>query len=151
MGKNVQIEHKGIIKEVKGSELQVSIISHSSCASCSVKGSCSVSDVEEKIVDVFVANPNEYKQGEHVEVYYKQSLGFRALFIGYILPFLVLLVTMIIMLSFTENELFAGLVALGALAPYYLVVYLTKDKLKKTFSFSIKKSIVYPKTGAVNI
>jgi len=146
-----QIEHKGIIKEIKDNELQVSIISHSSCASCSVKGSCSVSDVEEKIIDVFVPDSSEYKQGEHVEVYYKQSLGFRALFIGYVLPFLVLLITMIFMLSITENELLAGLTALGALVPYYLIVYLTKDKLRKTFSFSIKKSIVYSKMSAVNI
>ena len=55
------------------------------------------------------------------------------------------------MLSITENELLAGLTALGALLPYYLIVYLTKDKLRKTFSFSIKKSIVYSKMSAVNI
>ena len=151
MNEIAQIEHKGIVKSIEGNELQVSILNHSSCASCNVKGSCSVSDIEEKLIDVYVTEPDAYKLGEHVEVYYKQSLGFRALFLGYVLPFLVLLVTMIVMLSVTDRELLSGIVALAALVPYYLIVYITKDKLKKTFSFSIKKSVVYPTFSAAGI
>ncbi len=151
MNEITQIEHKGIVKSIEGNELQVSILNHSSCASCNVKGSCSVSDIEEKLIDVFVTEPDEYKLGEHVKVYYKQSLGFRALFLGYVLPFFVLLVTMIVMLEITDRELLSGLVSLAILVPYYFVVYITKDKLKKTFSFSIKKSIAYTSMSAVSI
>ncbi len=146
-----QIEHKGIIKEIKDNDLKVSIVSHSACASCEVNGVCSVSDLEEKIVDVFVENPNEYKEGESVEVFYKQSLGFRALLIGYLLPFMIILITMIVMLSLTEKELIAGLVSLGMLIPYYLTVYFAKNKIKKTFSFSIKKSIVFSQVNSVQL
>ncbi len=147
-----QIEHRGIIKEINGNELQVSIINKSSCASCNIQGSCSVSDIDEKMIDVYTNTPQDYKLGDNVDVYFKQSLGFRALLLGYLYPFFVMLITMIVMLQVTERELLSGLSALGALIPYYLIVYYTKDRLKKTFSFSIKKSFVYPPhMSAVNI
>ena len=147
-----QIEHRGIIKEINGNELQVSIINKSSCASCNIQGSCSVSDIDEKMIDVYTNTPQDYKLGDNVDVYFKQSLGFRALLLGYLYPFFVMLITMIVMLQVTERELLSGLTALGALIPYYLIVHFTKDRLKKTFSFSIKKSFVYPPhMSAVNI
>jgi len=147
-----QIEHSGIVKEIINDELKVSIINKSSCASCNLKGSCSVSDIQEKIVDVFVSNPQDYIVGENVDVFYRQSLGFRALFLGYLLPFIVLLVTMILMLELTNKELLSGLVSLFSLIPYYLIVYLTRNKIKKTFSFSVKKSFTYsPYLSALNI
>ena len=151
MKETEQIEHKGIIKEITGHELQISIIAQEGCASCTLKGSCSVSEVNEKIIDVAVTNPNEFKIGENVTIYYKQSLGFRALFLGYVLPFIILLFTMITSLAITEKELLSGILSLVILIPYYLIIYLSKDKIKKTFSFSIKKSFEYPSYNTVSI
>jgi len=136
-----QIEHKGIIKDIIGRKLDVSIIPESACAKCSVKGSCSVSEEDEKIIEVYVDNPNDYKNGEEVEVFYQRSLGFRALFLGYLMPFLILIVSLITLTTFTQNELLSGMVSLLLLFPYYLTLYLSKDKIKKTFRFSIKKSL----------
>ena len=134
-----QIEHQGIISKIIGNEIKVSIISKASCASCKIKGSCSVSEIEEKIVDVFTDDVASYKVGETVDVYYKQSLGFRAMFLGYLLPFFVVLFTLILGLSITQNEVFSGLLAMFSLIPYYTALYLSRHKHKKTFSFSIKK------------
>ena len=134
-----QIEHQGFIKEIIDNHIKVSIISKASCASCQIKGSCSVSEIEEKTVDVITDDFASYKVGESVDVYYKQSLGFRAMFLGYLLPFFVVLFTLILTLSITKNEVFAGLLALFMLIPYYLALYLSRHKHKKTFSFSIKK------------
>lgn len=134
-----QIEHEGFVTEIKSNKMKISILSQSSCASCKVKGACVVSDTEEKIIDVFIDNSNLYKIGEKVQVYYKQSLGFRALFLAYVLPFLILLFTLIITLSVSENEVISGLLAFAVLVPYYLILYFNKNKLKNTFSFSVKK------------
>lgn len=151
MKETTQIEHKGIVKSIIGNELQVSIIVQSACAACTLKGSCSVSELEEKIVDVFVENPDTYKNGESVEVYYKQSLGFRALFLGYVLPFLILVISLIILMSVTQNELLSGIISLLLLVPYYLILYFSKDKIKQTFMFSIKKTFNYPELKTVNV
>ena len=132
------IEHDGVIKKIDNNHIEVSIISKASCASCSVKGVCTASDVEEKIVEIN-DNSNDYKEGEHVTIYYKQSLGFRALFLGYILPFLILMVVLITLLQLNVNEAIAGVSALSTLIPYYISIYLLRNKLKETFSFSIIK------------
>ena len=150
MKDTTQIEHKGIVKSIIGHDIQVSIIAQEGCAACNLKSSCSVSEVEEKIVDVFVENPGNYKNGEDVEVYYKQSLGFRALFLGYVLPFLILVISLIILMSVTQKELLSGIISLILLVPYYLILYFSKDKIKKTFQFSIKKSFNYPEFKTVS-
>ena len=139
MGKVKQIEHQGIIKEIAGNGLKISIITKSACLSCQLNTSCSVSDVEEKIIDVSVNNPHSYQVGESIDVFFKHTLGYRALFLGYLLPFIIVLFVLIGTMFLTENEGISGLTALAALFPYYLILYLKRNKIRKTFSFSIKK------------
>jgi len=132
----VNIEHTGRIKEKNGNSLIVSIIPHSACATCSVSGACSESNNVEKLVEItdFYGN---YEVGDTVEVSYAQALGFQALFLGYIFPFLLLIITLAITYSFTGNEGLAGLFSLLILVPYYFGLYLTRDKIRKKFSFQI--------------
>ncbi len=132
------IEHKGIVKQASSNKLIVSIITNSSCASCEVKGACSASEVEEKEIEIRKFD-DVYKVGEQVIVFFKESLGFRALFLGYLLPFIVLMTFLVIFTSLGYSEGVAGLIALGSLLPYYTVLYFLNKKLKSTFSFSIKK------------
>ncbi len=131
------IEHKAIVKEIADNSMKVSILASSGCVSCSAKGICNVSEVEEKIVEVSKFEGN-YKIGDEVKVYYKQILGFRALFLGYVLPFLLIFTSLIISLIITKHEGLSGLIALGSLIPYYIVLYVTKKKINDKFSFSVK-------------
>ena len=132
------IEHKGIVKKAESDKLIVSIITNSSCASCQVKGSCSASEIEEKEIEIRKFD-EIYKAGEQVVVFFKESLGFRALFLGYLLPFLILMTVLIIATSIEFSEGIAGLLSLGSLVPYYTIIFFINKKLKKTFSFSIRK------------
>lgn len=135
-----QIEHQGIIREINGNKMKISIIAKSACLSCQLKTSCNVSDVEEKIIDVSCSDSSNYRVGETVDVFYRQTLGYRALFLGYLLPFLIVMFVLIMMIMITKNEGTAGLTALAALIPYYLILNLSKRKINKTFLFSLKKS-----------
>jgi sigma-E factor negative regulatory protein RseC len=138
MDKTKTIEHKGIIKKIDDDRILVSIITNTSCASCEVKGSCSASELEEKEIEV--RNFTEkYRIGEQVFVYFKESLGFKALFLGYLLPFFVLMIVLISATSLGYSEAIAGLLALASLIPYYLIIYLMNNKIRKAFSFSIRK------------
>jgi len=132
------IEHKGIIKKITDELILVSIIVNTSCASCEAKGACSASELDEKEVEVRNFS-EDYRVGEQVVVFFDESLGFRALFLGYILPFIVLMIVLLTVNGLGYGEGTAGLMALGSLVPYYLIIYLTNKKLKKTFSFSIRK------------
>ncbi len=132
------IEHRGILRLIDDKKLQVMILSKSACLSCKANASCSVSDMKEKIIEVAKTKEN-FKIGEEVKVFYEKNLGFKALFFSYVLPFFVLFMTLIITSFFIKNELITGLFSLGILFPYYFIIYLLKDKFKKTFTFHIKK------------
>ncbi len=138
MSDSKSIEHKGRIDSIDGNKINVSFLALSGCASCHAKGVCTAADMKEKSVEVFDIT-NQYEIGEEVNVTLKQSLGFRALLLGYVLPFIMVLFILIILTIITENEAISGLGALSVLGPYYLILYLLKDKIRKKFTFMINK------------
>lgn len=132
------IEHLGVIKEVTPKTIKVSLLNVSGCATCHTKATCSVSDVDNKVIDV-INHGEKVKQGERVKIAYEKSLGPLALFLGYLLPFFVFLIVLIISWSVTGNEVFSGLTSLGSIGIYYLFLTLFRKKLKSTFTFRILK------------
>ena len=68
----------------------------------------------------------------------RKSLGGVAVFLGYILPFILLMLVLLLVLLISGNEGLAGLLAIAAMIPYYWLLYIFRDKLKRTFSFSIQ-------------
>lgn len=97
-----------------------------------------MSEVSDKEMDI-ECNPYDYRVGQQVMVRLKSSQGMNAIFLGYVLPFIVLLVVMIISSNYLENEGIVGLFAIASLAPYYFVLYLYRNKIKKSFTY-----VVYP-------
>ena len=137
MGTTKEIKHTGVITSIDSSKIKVNITTYSACSSCGAKGICSISDVKDKMVEV--SNTGDFSVGQEVQVILHQTLGFKALYLGYVQPFIVVLITLIITSSLTRNEVLAGLISLGALAPYYLVLYFYKEKIRNKFTFAIKK------------
>lgn len=138
MSNSKSIEHKGRIDSIDDNKINVSFIALSGCASCHAKGVCTVADMQEKSVEVFDYT-NQYQVGEEVNVTLKQALGFRALFLGYVLPFILVLTLLIVLSVATHNEAIAGLGALVVLVPYYSVLFILRDKIRKKFTFTINK------------
>ena len=139
MQNNKQIDHIGTITKIENEKITVSILNVSACSGCHAKSACSMSDMKEKDIDI-IDYSNAFKIDEKVKVVYQESLGWLALILAYVLPFIVVLITLFIASAFT-NELTSGLLALGILLPYYSLLYFFKDRLKKTFSFTIHKSV----------
>ena len=133
------IIHPGIIEEVTGEKILVKILSQSACSTCMAKGTCSVAEVEEKIIEVEAAKGDVWKAGQQVMVRMQQSLGLKAVFLGYLLPLIVLVVSTIVFLSLLKNEGWAALLSILMLGPYYAVLYFFRGLLKKTFSFRIEE------------
>jgi sigma-E factor negative regulatory protein RseC len=133
------IDHEGVIDRIDGDRAHVRIISESACAACHARGACSAADQEEKYIDVQLQEKN-YKIGEPVRVEVSRHLGMKAVALGYIYPFLLLMVVLVGALSAGITELKAGLIALLSLIPYYLLLYLFRKRIDSNFTFSIKKT-----------
>jgi len=132
---NEKIVHDGIIDRIENKTVFVRIISQSACASCHSKTMCSVSEMTEKIIEI-KEMVSGHEVGQSVNVVLDRSLGDRAVLLGYFVPFCILMLTLLISSSFL-NELWAGLLSVAVLFPYYLLLYLFKNRLSKTFSFHI--------------
>jgi sigma-E factor negative regulatory protein RseC len=133
------IEHEGIIDRIEGELAHVKIQSESACASCHAKGVCSAADQEEKHLDVPLRGI-EFKPGEVVQVQVSRHMGFRAVALGYVYPFLLLMAVLIGFTAAGTGELQAGTYALLSVVPYYLVLYLLRKRIGSAFTFSMKKS-----------
>lgn len=132
------IKHSGVIKEIDDHQYYVSIVAQSACAGCSVKGVCNVSEMKDEIVEVPRKETENFAIGDKVDILMEKSQGTKAVMLGYIVPFLIVLVTLIVALSLIGNEGIAGLISIGILVPYYLVLYVKRERLKTAFRFRIR-------------
>lgn len=131
------VDHIGRVQEITPDEVIVCITSNSACAGCHAQGVCGMSGSSQKTV--VVQKPNhDYQVGEDVKVILRQSLGFRALFLGYILPFFLVLLSLILLSVCKVHEAMAGLISLSVLVPYYLALYGFKNRVSKRFTFDIE-------------
>ena len=110
------------------------------CAACHAKGFCSTGDSKEKVVDVAYINNGEYALGDVVEVVMKRSMGFKAVWISYVIPLAILMIFLLTLQGLGFNELHAGLASALAVVVYYLVIYLFRDKIADKFVFTIAKN-----------
>ena len=133
------IKHRGIVEKIEGSHVVVRIVQTSACSACSAKGLCNASESKEKQIDVYEVNPS-YRIGEEVVLCGSTSMGMRAVLLAFGIPVLLLQAALFVTMRVTDGDaLLSSIVALLAVIPYYLVIYLMKDKLNKTFSFVIEK------------
>lgn len=133
------IKHLGIVENINGSRLKVKIVQSSACSACSVKGHCSASETKEKIIDVYNKNNVPCQVGERVMIVGTTSMGMKAVLLAFVLPFIVLLLALIISLKLTRgDEAVSALVSLGTLVPYYLIIYICRNRLSRSFMFILE-------------
>lgn len=137
MGSKKEVSHTGIVKERNKEGITVSILTQAGCVSCQIKDNCNMSDQSEKELDI-KCDPLLFTPGQRVEVLLRATQGMNAIFLGYILPFIVLMAVMIVTSKLTQNEGIIGIAALTSLIPYYLVLFVFKNQIKKKFTYVVK-------------
>jgi sigma-E factor negative regulatory protein RseC len=131
-----KIEHTGIIRHIEGNKVKVEIIQMSACSSCHAKGACTAADMDEKIIDAHSNNPN-LKVGDAVNIYGESGNGLLAVLLAFVIPFTLILISLIVTGHFIQNEAISGLISLLVLVPYFIILSLFNNKLKKKFTFYI--------------
>jgi len=133
-----KISHSGIVDSIVGDCIKVRIVQTSACASCKVAGHCNAAESKVKIVDVFGAGGKGCQVGQEVTVSASKDVAGRALLLGFGLPFVVLLAVLLVSLYLTGSEGLSALLALGALMPYYLLIWLFRNRIQQKISFQIE-------------
>lgn len=133
-----KIKHKGVVDGVEEGCVRVRILQSSACSACKVASHCNASETKEKIIEVQVADAVKYQLGDSVVVVADTAVGFRASLYGYLLPLLLMVVVLVAVLKITQSEGYAAVSALGILIPYYIGLYLLRNKLRNKLSFSLE-------------
>ena len=133
-----KIKHAGVIDSIEEGCVKVRILQSSACSGCKVASHCNASETKEKMIEIPTSQSLLHQVGDSVTIVADSSVGFRASFYGYILPLILMVVTLIAVLQMTQSEGMAALSALGILVPYYLILYLLRNQLKSKLTFEIK-------------
>ena len=132
-----QISHSGIVETVSHGCVSVRILQTSACAACKVAGHCNAAEAKEKIVDVWCSDAARYAVGQEVTVAASTAVARKALVLGFVMPFLLVVVVLVMVLYLTNNEGIAALSALGSLVPYYLLLWWFRDRIQRDIMFQI--------------
>ncbi|MBQ1624158.1 MAG: SoxR reducing system RseC family protein [Bacteroidales bacterium] len=137
-----RIEHEGRVIAVDKDYISVEIVNKSACAACHAKGVCGASDEAVKVVEVaqdITTLTEDYQVGETVNVVMSSAMGTQAIWLAYVVPLLVLMLSILVFSLCGAGEVLMGLGSLGAVALYYLGVFFYRKKISKIFIFSIEK------------
>ena len=130
--------HSGKILEINPDFTTVQIIVSSACATCHAKSMCGMSEDEEKVIMVPTDPYADHQVGDEVQVMTKMTMGLKAVWISYVIPLAILMILILSLSSVIGNEVISGLVAIGGVGVYYLVIWLLRDRLQNEFLFYIK-------------
>ncbi len=137
MGRSGSIEHTGVVAEITDASIMVKVSAQSACVSCKAHSICGV-DTAEKLIEVNCWS-GDYTPGEIVKLYMKESLGMKALAWGYLIPFVLVFSVLLSVLIITESEGLAGILSVSIMLPYFLLLYVFRNRFKKSFTFEISK------------
>mgnify|MGYP003294033929 CR=1 FL=1 len=139
MSSNKEITHRGKIVDITPEFTTVDIISESACASCHARSLCSLSESKSKSITVPTRGWDNFEPGDEVDVVLKATMGYKAVWLAYVVPLFVLLAVLLCLLKLGRGELLSGLVAIGSVGIYYLVIWLFRGRLQNEYIFNIKK------------
>lgn len=133
-----EISHKGRIVSIDSYITQVEILQTSACSECHARSLCGFSEQVSKVVPVPTDGFALRSVGDEVELCMKRSMGMKAVWISYVIPLIILMVTVLSVSAAGAGELATGLFGIGAVALYYVVILFFRDRLRNEFVFYIK-------------
>lgn len=134
-----EITHKGRIVEVTPVFTTVEIISESACSACHAKSLCGLGESVKKEIQVPTRGWDNYAPGDEVTVALKATMGHKAVWVAYMIPLVILLAVLLVLSGLGVSELTAGLSAIGAVAVYYILIRIFRDRLRNEYIFNITK------------
>ena len=132
------ISHEGVVTKITDDELEIKILAQSACAVCHAKSACGMGEQAEKILTVPRPQGKDFTINQKVNVKMAIGQGNKAAVLAYLIPILLLLAVLFLCLGLHVDEWLAAILSIVALVPYYIVLYLCRDKLKQKFDYIVE-------------
>lgn len=128
------MEHIGLVTENHNGRLKIALVG-TGCSACH-KSLCMLG--ESKAKEVEISGSLQFKAGEEVLVRVNPASGYTAVVLLYLVPFLLMMLTLIVVMRLGYSEGWAGLGALLILVPYFLFLY----GIRKSFRNQCKMEVI---------
>ena len=89
-------------------------------------------------MEVYGEDPTSFYVGQDVTVVASETVGMRAVTMAFSVPFLILVAVLFFSMKVTGNEPLSALLSIIALIPYYIVIYVNRNKIREKLSFHIE-------------
>lgn len=137
MSENVDcIIKSGIVESIDAKYIKVRIHNQSACSMCYSKGVCTSLGSSERIIDVENDGKHKILPGDTVDIQMISTSGGMAVLFGYVIPFIILMTVLLIASSFM-SEIASASVSLLVLVPYFIILYFSRNRMKKYFRFTL--------------
>ena len=130
------LEHVGIVTDAQNGRVKISLTG-SGCSACH-KSLCMLGESKAKEVDIPVKR-NYFKSGDEVIVKINPSSGYTAVILLYLVPFVLMILSLSLTLHWGYSEGIGGLTSLLILVPYFYFLFLQKNKLRSHCTIELEK------------
>lgn len=130
---------EGIVRKVQDDRLWVEVVVSSACGGCAAKSLCNISEKKNELVEAVNVTGEEFSIGETVQIQMMQKLANKAVVLGYLLPFVILVAGLFVCYALTQIEWVSVLVAFGLTAIYYLILKMFDKRLAREFVLHVTK------------
>ncbi|MDE5703745.1 MAG: SoxR reducing system RseC family protein [Bacteroidales bacterium] len=107
------------------------------CTGCAAKQACALHENQDKEWTVYCPEADTYTVGEKASLMMHEKTGFKAVGWAYTLPTACLIGLIAGLSCLTDNELIAGLAALGCVIVYILILWWMRRHLSRTLTYTI--------------
>lgn len=132
-----KISHEGVITKIDEGNIEIKILSRSACASCNIKGACNMSEMQEKIITIPAPKDKNLSIGQEVKISMGLGQANRAVIFAYVIPLIILVAMIFILSTLKIEEGLNALISIGTLIPYYMILFLFRNRLKRKFEYEI--------------
>ena len=98
-----------------------------------------MADMKQKII-VAQRPDEEIQVGDKVIVYAAMGNAIYSVILAYVMPSILIIVTIFFLEKSGSNELYAALSSLILLAAYFFIIYLFRNKISKKITFTVEKT-----------
>jgi sigma-E factor negative regulatory protein RseC len=138
MTENVNyLEQAGLVTDSINGRIKISLTG-SGCSACH-NSLCMLGDSKAKEVEISATKENWLFAGDEVIVKINPASGYKAVALLYILPFFLMILSLVIVSQSGYSEGIAGLTSLLILAPYFGFLFVLRNKLRSQCTIEVEK------------
>lgn len=130
---NTKIRQCGVIESINGTHARIQIVRPSACQTCEASNRCNIHSGKIMYVDIDDQRLAKYKKGDRVQVEITAKAGRYAVAIGFALPLVLFVSTMLALHYNGATDEIAALSAIGVIGVYYIIISLIRKYINRHF------------------